>query len=80
MADWVFLTAAPPAAQVVTAASADAAARRAGAYVARNMEGDGSAAFSVWIINGVAQQFDVVVETRVNRTVTVTPTPPPPPP
>lgn len=78
MAEWVFLTNAPPAEQVVTAANADAAARRAGAFVARNMEGDGASTFNVWVLGGPAQQFDVAVETKVNRTVTVTPTPAPP--
>lgn len=76
MAEWVFLTGAPPTEQVVTAGTADAAARKAGAYVARNMEGDGASTFNVWVLGGPALEYDVVVETKVNRTVTVTPTPP----
>lgn len=80
MAEFVFLTESPPPEQRVTAADAAAAARKAGQFVARKMEGDGSSAFSVWILGGPTQQFDVAVETRVQRTVTVAPTPPPPPP
>lgn len=78
MPEFVFLTESPPAEQRATATDAAAAARRAGQFVARNMEGDGSSAFSVWILSGPVQQFDVTVDTRVQRTVTVAPTPPPP--
>lgn len=80
MAEWVFLTSAPPVEQVVTAATADGAARKAGAFVARSMEGDGAGTFNVWVLVGPAQEYDVVVETKVNRTVTVTPTAAPIPP
>lgn len=80
MPDFVFLTKAPADTQTITAPTLAAAAREAGIRVARDLGNEGTSAFSVWMLQGPAQQFDVTVAVRFQRNLTVAPTPPPDPP
>lgn len=79
MAEWTFLTTAPPLDQRVTAATSAAAAKQAVKQLARSYESEGTATLQVWILPGVAEQFDATIVTTVSHDVTATPTPPPPP-
>lgn len=76
VADWMYFTQAPPTDQRVTAGTSDAAAKKAGQFLARNAEGDGGSTFPVWVlpVGAIPEQFMVTVTTTVSRAVTVAPT------
>lgn len=75
MPNYIVAPAPFPPEQFVNATDSTAAARKAGLFAARALEGNGESTFPVFVVQAAAttEQFDVTATATINRSVTVVP-------